>query len=114
MSSDLSKNEQIRQKCLKCLKNLNANFYTCSIACRGMDAESCPNDGTKMHNVNFTKNDVRNVRIVRFLRFLTFLNANFHTSGKAGGDIFYICPKLPKMIQKLTDFPKWSPKGTII
>lgn len=44
-----------------------------------MDAESCPNDGTKMHNVNFTKNDVRNVRIVRFLRFLTFLNANFYT-----------------------------------
>ena len=27
MSSDSSKNEQIRQKCLKCLKNLNANFY---------------------------------------------------------------------------------------
>ena len=48
------------------------------MACRGMDAESCPNDGTKMHNVNFTKNDVRNVRIVRFLRFLTFLNANFY------------------------------------
>ena len=47
------------------------------MACRGMDAESCPNDGTKMHNVNFTKNDVRNVRI---LRFLTFLTANIHYS----------------------------------
>ena len=59
----------------------HANFYTSGMACRGMDAESCPNDGTKMHNVNFTKNDVRNVRIVRFLRFLTFLNANIYTSG---------------------------------
>ena len=58
-----------------------ANFYTSGMVCRGMDAESCPNDGTKMHNVNFTKNDVRNVRNVRILRFLTFLNANFHTSG---------------------------------
>ena len=56
------------------------------MVCRGMDAESCPNDGTKMHNVNFTKNDVRKVKIVRFL---TFLNANFHTSGKIGrGDFF--------------------------
>ena len=45
------------------------------MACRRMEAESCPNDGTKMPNVNFTKNDVRNVRIVRFL---TFLNTNFY------------------------------------
>ena len=37
MSSDSSKNEQIRQKCLKCLKNLNANFYTSGIVCRTMD-----------------------------------------------------------------------------
>jgi len=64
-----------------------------------MDAESCPNDGTKMHNVNFTKNDVRNVRI---LRFLTILNANFYISGKIGRRYFlFVCPKLPRMIQKL-------------
>jgi hypothetical protein len=63
------------------------------MACRGIDAESCPNDGTKMHNVNFTKNDVRNVRI---LRFLTFLNANFYTIGKIGRRKFkFVCPKLP-------------------
>ena len=59
----------------------HANFYTSGMACRGMDAESCPNDGTKMHNVNFTKNDVRNVRIVRILKIITILNANFYTSG---------------------------------
>ena len=68
------------------------------MACRGMDAESCPNDGTKMHNVNFTKNDVRKVRNVRILRFL---NANFYISAKMEEEIFFICPKLPKMIQKL-------------
>ena len=43
-----------------------------------MDAESCPNDGTKMHNVNFTKNDVRNVRNVRILKIITILSANFY------------------------------------
>ena len=83
----------------------HVNFYTSGMACRRMDAESCPNDGTKMHNVNFTKNDMRNVRIVRivrFLRFLTFLNANFYTIGKIGRRYFlFVCPKLPKMIQKL-------------
>ena len=39
MSNDSFKNEQIRQKCLKCLKNLNANFYRGGIACRAMDKE---------------------------------------------------------------------------
>ena len=63
------------------------------MACRGIDAESCPNDGTKMHNVNFTKNDVRNVRI---LRFLTFLNANIHTSGKIGRGSFISVQNYPK------------------
>ena len=56
------------------------------MACRAMDAESCPNDGIKMHNVNFTKNDVRkvrNVRILRNLRNLTFLSANFYIGGMA-------------------------------
>ena len=48
--------------------------------CLAMDAESCPNDGIKMHNVNFTKNDVR---IVRILRNLTFLSANFYIGGIA-------------------------------
>ena len=39
MSNDSFKNEQIRQKCLKCLKNLNANFYRGGMACRAMDKE---------------------------------------------------------------------------
>ena len=55
--------------------------------CRGMDAESCPNDGTKMHNVNFTKNDVRNVRNVRILKIITILSANFYISAKMEEDI---------------------------
>ena len=37
----------------------------------------------------------------------------FIQSAKSEED-FYICPKLPKMNQKLTDLSKWSPKGTII
>ena len=49
------------------------------MACRGMDAESCPNDGTKMHNENFTKNDVRKVRNVRILKIITILSANFNS-----------------------------------
>ena len=39
MSNDSFKNEQIRQECLKCLKNLNANFYIGGMACRAMDKE---------------------------------------------------------------------------
>ena len=50
-----------------------------------------------------------------YATYAIYASANFYTSGKIGRRYFlFVCPKLPKMIQKLTDFPKWSPKGTII
>jgi hypothetical protein len=67
----------------------HANFYTSGMACRGMDAESCPNDGTKMHNVNFTKNDVAEVAEMAENRVLNdnlchlchLCQCKFYTSG---------------------------------
>ena len=68
----------------------------------GMDAESCPNDGTKMHNENFTKNDVRKVRNVRILKIITILSANFYISAKMEEDIFYLfVQNYQKWIKKL-------------
>ncbi len=60
-----------------------------------MDEESCPNDGTKMHNANFTKNDVRKVRNVRILKIITILSANFYNKRQNRKRRFFICSLLP-------------------